>query len=107
MSSSKIALLGAIAGFTIFLGLPLGRLRTPLPRLRALLNAVAIGILLFLFFDVVEHAWAPIDSALGEDPHRVGTAVQYGAIMAVGLGGALCGLTRFDRWVAKRAANGP
>jgi ZIP family zinc transporter len=108
MSSSKIALLGAIAGFTIFLGLPLGRLRMPLPRLRALLNATAIGILLFLFFDVLKHAWDPIDGALSAKPeHHIGTALQYGAIMTVGFGLALCGLTRFDRWVAKRSAHGP
>ena len=107
MSSSQIALLGAIAGFTIYLGLPLGRIRTPLPRLRAMLNAVAIGILLFLLFDVLSHAWEPIDGALGNKPHHIGTAIQYGAIMTLGVGVTLCGLTRFDRWVAKRAARGP
>src|SRR4051812_39766032 len=107
MSSTQIAILGAIAGFTIYLGLPLGRLRSPLPRLRALLNAVAIGILLFLLFDVLSHAWEPVDSALSEEPHHVGSAIGYGLLMAVGLGVALCGLTRFDRWAAKRASRGP
>jgi zinc transporter, ZIP family len=48
--------LGAIAGFTIYLGPPIGRLRSPLPRLRALLNAVAAGILIFLLWDVLAHA---------------------------------------------------
>jgi ZIP family zinc transporter len=107
MSSSKIALLGAIAGFTIYLGLPLGRLRAPLPRLRAMLNALAIGILLFLLFDVLDHAWEPIDSALGDEPHHVSSALGYGLLMAAGLGVSLGGLTRFDRWVAKHAARGP
>jgi ZIP family zinc transporter len=107
MSSSKIALLGAIAGFTIYLGLPLGRLRAPLPRLRALLNAIAIGILLFLLFDVLNHAWDPIDAALSGKPHRIGNAVGYGLLLAGCLGVAFLGLTRFDRWVAKRAARGP
>jgi ZIP family zinc transporter len=107
MSSSKIALLGAIAGFTIYLGLPLGRLRLPLPRLRAMLNAVAIGILLFLLFDVLSHAWEPVDGALSDKPHHVGTALGYGAVMMAGIGVALCGLTRFDRWTAKLAAKGP
>jgi ZIP family zinc transporter len=107
MSSSQIALLGAIAGFTIYLGLPLGRLSAPMPRVRALLNAVAIGILMFLQFDVLSHAWAPIDSALGDKPHHIGTAVGYGALMTLCLGVAFLGLTRFDRWVAKRASRGP
>ena len=56
MSTSEILLLGAIAGFTIFLGLPIGRVRNPAPRLRALLNATAIGILLFLLWDVLTEA---------------------------------------------------
>ena len=107
MSSSQIAVLGAIAGFTIYLGLPLGRLRAPMPRVRALLNAVAIGILLFLLFDVLNHAWDPIDSALSAKPHHIGNAVGYGLLMGACLGVAFLGLTRFDRWVAKRAARGP
>src|SRR6202043_3477802 len=88
-------------------GLPVGRLRTPLPRLRALLNATAIGILVFLFFDVVKQAWEPIDKALGDKPHHIGTALRYGAVMAVGLGVSLVGLTHFDRWAARRSAKGP
>jgi ZIP family zinc transporter len=107
MSSSQIAVLGAIAGFTIYIGLPLGRLSAPMPRLRALLNAVAIGILLFLLFDVLSHAWAPVDSALSDKPHHIGTAIGDGLLMAACLGAAFLGLTKFDRWVAKRAARGP
>jgi ZIP family zinc transporter len=100
MSATKIALLGAIAGFTIFLGLPVGRLRTPAPRLRALLNAVAVGILVFLLWDVLAHAWEPIDGALGE--HHYGAAVRHGVVLAAGLGTGLLGLVYFDRWVARR-----
>ena len=53
MSSLEIAVLGAIAGFTIFLGLPLARVRTSPLGLRAFLNATATGILLFLLWDVL------------------------------------------------------
>jgi ZIP family zinc transporter len=38
--------------------------------LRAFLNAVAVGILLFLVWDVLSAAWEPIDRALG-DVHGV------------------------------------
>ena len=41
MFTSQIALMGAIAGVTIFLGLPVGRLRRPVPRLKAALNGIA------------------------------------------------------------------
>ena len=47
MGLGPTLLLGLIAGVTILLGLPIGRLRRPAPSLRTLLNAVAIGVLLF------------------------------------------------------------
>src|SRR4051794_10598051 len=102
MSATKIALLGAIAGFTIFLGLPIGRLRNPAPRLRALLNAGAVGILLFLLWDVLAHAWEPIDGALGD--HHYGAAAGNGVVLAAGLGVGLLGLVYFDRWMARRGS---
>jgi ZIP family zinc transporter len=100
MSAANIALLGAIAGLTIFLGLPIGRLRRPAPRLRALLNAGAVGILLFLLWDVLAHAWEPVDGALGE--HRYGPALGDGLVLGAGVTVGLVGLVYFDRWVARR-----
>jgi ZIP family zinc transporter len=102
MSAAKIALLGAVAGFTIFLGLPIGRLRNPAPRLRALLNAGAVGILLFLLWDVLAHAWGPVDAALGK--HDYAPAAGNGLVLAAGVGVGLLGLVYFDRWVARRGA---
>jgi zinc transporter, ZIP family len=100
MSHANIALLGAIAGFTIYLGLPLGRLRTPTLRLKAALNAVAIGILIFLIWDVLTHAWEPTDEALGK--HEWGTVVTGGGTLAAGLAIGLVGLVHYDGWVARR-----
>jgi ZIP family zinc transporter len=101
MSATNIALLGAVAGFTIFLGLPIGRLRNPAPRLRALLNAAAAGILLFLLWDVLAAAWEPIDKALSN--HDYGPAAGNGVVLAAGAGVGLLGLVYFDRWVARRS----
>src|SRR2546426_345789 len=56
MTFARTVVLGAIAGSTIFLGLPIGRLRNPRPRLKALLNAVSAGILVFLLFDILKEA---------------------------------------------------
>jgi ZIP family zinc transporter len=100
MAPAKIALLGALAGLTIFLGLPIGRLRSPMPRVRALLNAVAIGILLFLLWDMLTHAWAPIDVALSA--HHYGPAAGNGLVLVAGIAVGLVGLVYFDRWVARR-----
>ena len=102
MSSSQIVLLGAIAGFTIFLGLPLGRIRAPMPRLKVFLNALAIGILIFLLWDVLTNAWDPADTALGA--HDWGKAFLYGLTMLGCLGISLMSLVYFDRWMKRRAA---
>ncbi|MGH6657402.1 MAG: ZIP family metal transporter [Actinocrinis sp.] len=101
MSSSEITLLGAIAGFTIYLGLPIGRLRSPAPTLRALLNAVATGILIFLLWDVLTHAWEPIDTALSG--HRYASASGNGAVFFACFGVGLVALVYFDRFIARRA----
>jgi ZIP family zinc transporter len=100
MSSAQIVLLGAIAGFTIYLGLPVGRLRSPAPRLRAGLNALAIGILLFLAWDVLTHAWEPIDLALSG--HHWGTVASGGLVLAAGLAVGMLGLVYYDRWSVRR-----
>jgi ZIP family zinc transporter len=106
MSSLQIALLGAIAGFTIFLGLPFGRLRTPSVGLKAGLNGIAIGVLIFLEWDILTHAWEPTDAALAE--HHWSSALLGGLIMAAGLVVALAGLVRYEQkimsWGAKRRA---
>jgi ZIP family zinc transporter len=102
LSGSQIALLGAIAGFTIYLGLPLGRLRAPMPRAKAFLNALAIGILIFLLWDVLTAAWDPADVALAD--HDYGTAFLDGGVMLGCVGVGLVGLVYFDRWMKRRTA---
>src|SRR6476646_10479187 len=102
MSGSQIALLGAIAGFTIFLGLPIGRLRQPAPRLKAALNGIAIGVLIFLVWDILTHAWEPTDAALAD--HKWGTALTGGLVMAVGLAVGMAGLVYYDKAMAARRA---
>jgi ZIP family zinc transporter len=102
MSGSQVALLGALAGFTIFLGLPVGRLRQPAPRLKAALNGVAIGILVFLVWDILSHAWEPTDAALAD--HRWGAAFTGGIVLAVGLAVGMAGLVHYDKVMAARRA---
>ena len=53
MTALQTTLLGAIAGATIFLGLPLGRVERLSPRIRNFLAALSAGILLFIFWDVI------------------------------------------------------
>lgn len=105
MSSSQVTLLGAIAGATIFIGLPLGRVRARVPRTRVWLNALAAGILLFLLWDVLAHAWEPIDTALRA--RDAATTAGLGVVFAAGLTVGLVGLVYFDRWIAARARRQP
>jgi len=106
MSETRTLILGAIAGMTILLGLPLGRLRRPMPGLRQFLNALAIGILVFLVWDVLSHAWVPIDAALSDlHDHRagLGPVLGYGGLFFAGIGIGLVGLLHYERLLARGA----
>jgi ZIP family zinc transporter len=108
MTTAQIVLLGGIAGSTILLGLPLGRLESPSPRLKCALSAFATGILFFLLFDVLEHAVGPVDDAAGA--HAWGKLFGLGTLCAVGIGVGLLGLVSYDRWISRqrsRALLGP
>jgi ZIP family zinc transporter len=107
VSLSKTLLLGFIAGITILLGLPVGRMRRPAPGLRVFLNAVAIGILVFLVWDVFSAAWEPIDEALGrvhDNRGGLASAIGYGVLFTAGLACGLIGLAWYERWMSRRAA---
>ncbi len=108
MDMATTLLLGACAGGTIVLGLPLGRMQRPAPSLRVFLNATAVGVLMFLFWDVLAAAWEPIDGALGSlhDGHGGGGKLAgYGLLFAGGLAVGLLSLVAYDRRLARVAAS--
>jgi ZIP family zinc transporter len=108
MGLPETLLLGFIAGATIVLGLPVGRLQRPAATLRAVLNALAIGILLFLVWDVLTAAWEPIDSALGDvHDHKGGLAAVfgYGALFAAGITIGLGTLVAYEMWMSRSRAS--
>lgn len=107
MSLMSTLLLGFIAGVTILLGLPIGRLRSSAPTLRALLNATAVGVLLFLVWDVFSAAWAPIDDALAsahEGNGGLGVAAGYGVLFAAGLAAGLLSLVYYEKWMGRKVS---
>ncbi len=55
MALFELLILGAIAGFTIYLGLPILALASSV-RAKSILNAVTIGILIFLLVDIMTDA---------------------------------------------------
>jgi ZIP family zinc transporter len=97
MSQPGAILLGAIAGGTIFLGLPVARMHGLPKPLQGFLNAFATGILVFLLWDILTHAAGPVDAAIerGERATFAGMAV----IFAAGIGVGLLGLVYFNRYV--------
>jgi ZIP family zinc transporter len=104
VSLTHTLVLGFIAGVTILLGLPIGRMRRPVPALRATLNAVAIGVLLFLVWDVLSAAWEPIDSALGsvhENTGGLAPVFGYGALFAGGIAIGLLSLVGWEKVMAQ------
>ncbi len=101
MSTAQIFLLGAIAGATIFLGLPVGRMRSLGPNARAGLSSLATGILVFLFWDVMSNAVDPIDTSL--HAHDWGKVAELSALGVVGFVAGLMSLVYYDAWMKGRA----
>ena len=106
MSESQTLLLGFIAGVTILIGLPLGRVRSVKPGTRQFLNALAIGILIFLLWDVLVHAFEPVDIALGklhDGSGGVGPVAGYAALFFLGITVGLGSLVLYEGWLGSRA----
>src|ERR671921_646947 len=94
LSYLQTVILGGIAGLTIFLGLPVARLRVGSDKHLALLNAFAIGILFFLFVEIMEHAFEPVEEALeGQESGFLPLLLVLGA----GFGAGLLGLVYYSR----------
>ncbi len=105
MTSSQILLLGAVAGSTIFVGLPLGRLQGSGTALKATLSSAATGILLFLLYDVLSHGVTPVQSSLTAAVKHSGSwsdFVGLTALLAGGFGIGLLGLVHYDRWMSRQ-----
>src|SRR5690242_12628899 len=106
MSEPQTLLLGFIAGVTILIGLPLGRVRSVKPGTRQFLNALAIGILIFLLWDVLVHAFEPVDIALGklhDGSGGVGPVAGYATLFFLGITVGLGSLVLYEGWLGSRA----
>jgi ZIP family zinc transporter len=109
MSLGHTVVLGAIAGFTIYLGLPVARWRHHGRHVQSLLSALALGVLFFLIWDIIAKALEPIEEALktGVKSGHWGTFASLGSMLVLGLVAGLVGLVAFDTSVQGRRAAAP
>jgi zinc transporter, ZIP family len=100
MSTAQTLALGAVAGFTIFLGLPIGRMQNVSTQLKAFLSSTATGILIFLLWDVLSGAVEPVEGALKAG--RDGRFLWLAFILAAGFSVGLLSLVYYDGWMKRR-----
>src|SRR3954452_14405477 len=110
MPLAETALLCAIAGFTIFLGLLLARMERVGPRARVALAMLSVGILAFLFVEVMEHGFSIVEEPvedMAKGHAEWGEVIGYTLMFGVGLWIGLVGLARFERRWSRRGPTAP
>jgi len=100
MSTAQTLALGAVAGLTIFLGLPIGRMQNVSPATKAFLAATATGVLIFLFWDVMSGAVGPIEAALEQG--KDGRFAWLAFLLSAGFFTGLMSLVYYDTWMKRR-----
>ncbi len=83
MTFEQTVLLSAIAGATIFIGLPVGRLRGLSIRTQVMLTTAAAGVVLFLIWDILSQAVEPVEVAL--EAARTGAGPLADFLVAAGV----------------------
>ena len=110
MSFAQTIALGALAGFTIFLGLPVGRLQLLGSRPRVSLAMFSVGVLAFIFVDVLSSGLSIVENALqavknGHD--SVAYLVWLVVLLAAGFTAGSAGLAMVERRMRPAAARRP
>ena len=94
MSFVQTMILGTISGLTILLGMPIARLKVKVKEHVAFLNALAIGVLFFLFFDIIKNATEPIETAVKNHSNSIWLLM---GILIIGFGVGLLSLVYYGK----------
>jgi ZIP family zinc transporter len=108
VSFGETVLLGALAGFTIYLGLPFGRIELVSQRARVALAMFSVGVLAFLFAEVFVHGLEIVEErfdALHEGDGSLPIGVLLALLFGVGFTAGTAGLALVERRM--RAAKPP
>ena len=104
MTFSETALLGALAGFTIFLGLPVARLQLLGSRARVALAMFSVGILVFLLVDVLAHGFEIAEHAVEafkDDEGSFANAAGLALLLIGGFAVGSVGLGLLERYLRR------
>jgi zinc transporter, ZIP family len=110
VSFAQTVALGALAGFTIYLGLPVGRLQLLGSRSRVALAMFSVGVLAFIFVDVLSHGIEIVDGTLEavKAHHRsVWYLVWLVVLFAGGFAAGSAGLAMVERMMRPSGARTP
>ena len=100
MSFAQTIALGALAGFTIFLGLPVGRLQLLGNRSRVALAMFSVGVLAFIFVDVLSSGLTIVENALTafkDDKQSLAYVIWLVVLLAGGFTAGSAGLAVIER----------
>lgn len=101
MTFGQTVLLSAFAGATIFIGLPVGRLRNLSIRAQVMLTTSAAGVILFLIWDILSQAVEPVEAALVAARSGEGAIADFvvaSGILAASLSAGLLSIV----WLTRR-----
>ncbi len=99
MSLGATAALGAVSGLTIMLGLPIARWGRPGPRLMSFLTMASVGVLLFIFYDVIRNASETVEAQVSRS---AASGILFGLLLAGGIATGLSVLVIFERLSRRR-----
>ncbi|HET8593193.1 MAG TPA: ZIP family metal transporter [Solirubrobacterales bacterium] len=100
MSFGETVLLGALAGFTIYLGLPLGRVSLVSGRARVGLAMFSVGVLAFLFAEILVHGVEIVEEAVeraGDGEGSLFEAIGLALLLGGGFTAGSAGLALIER----------
>jgi ZIP family zinc transporter len=110
MSFAQTVALGALAGFTIYVGLPAGRMQLLSSRARVCLAMFAVGVLAFIFVDVLSNGASIVDDTLTAVKHHhrsVAYLVWLVVLLGAGFAAGSAGLAMIERRMRPLGARNP